>query len=348
MRLAGTAARNFQQRHRYRLFETPPKRYGNAVIVLDTHCNSTCGMCSSHSASTKPGTLTAVQWRSVVDKLHAHNPNIKISFVGGEPLLVEGLLPLLGHCRRKGIIFSMVTNGTLLDQGTARGVLETRPLALHVSLDSLKPEVYERIRGLDALTVVQENIACLRTVADEMASPVHLGIKATVTEDNVDEIADITAYADNLNMSVHYQPVLGDNKLARGMMDVDLDELDRQAARLVTGIETGASPHVTNSPGHIRTWRRYFLKQETERPFCPTSLENLFIMHDGSVRLCERYRRTVGNVYKQEISEIINSSGARELMAETYACKRNCSFIYKRSLRDYLRVLQVMRRATDT
>jgi MoaA/NifB/PqqE/SkfB family radical SAM enzyme len=326
----------------YRWFEATPVKYGNAVIVLDMFCNSSCGMCSSWSTRTLPGTLTVEQWRTVVDKLHRHNRDMKISFVGGEPLLVEGLVELLEYTRSKGIVFSIVTNGTLLTQERALEILSTKPLALHVSLDSLQPPVYKRIRGIDAVETVKANIDTLTVAA--RGTGTHLGIKSTVTEFNVEEVDALAVYAQEKGMGIHFQPVLADNKVAKRIMRVDMDSLTTQATSLAAKVESGQMRHVANNPAHIRTWARYFREEETQRDYCPTALQNLFIQRDGGVKLCERYDTVIGNIYSQDVRSIIRSPAAVELRKTTFGCKRNCTFIYKRGLRDYLRIFAVMTR----
>jgi len=44
-------------------------------------------------------------------------------------------------------VYSVVSNGILLDSKIAAKLLKCQPFAVHVSLDSLKPVVYKRMRG---------------------------------------------------------------------------------------------------------------------------------------------------------------------------------------------------------
>lgn len=341
VRLARTVARNWWQRQAYRFMKIEPRKYGNAVIVLDMLCNSSCGMCSSWAKATPPGTLTAAQWAGVVDKLKAHNPDIKISFVGGEPLLVHGLTDLLRHTRDAGVSFSLVTNGILLTQEKIDELLALEPLALHVSFDSLRPNIYKRMRGVDETTTVQGNIRLLAQSAATTST--HVGLKATVTNLNLPEVNDIADFADEVGMSIHYQPVLADNKVASARMKIDPVILDQQVGMLTDRIakQKGAT-NIANTPAHLSRWRSYYDGSETERSFCPTGIENLFIGHDGAVKLCERYSETVGNVLTDSIASIINSDAARKLRATTFSCKRNCTFIYQRGPADYWRIFRVM------
>ncbi|TQJ67718.1 MoaA/NifB/PqqE/SkfB family radical SAM enzyme [Arthrobacter sp. SLBN-100] len=341
-RLARTLFRNWGQLQIYRFFRVTPKRYGNAVIVLDMYCNSSCGMCSSWARHTLEGTLTVEQWRTVVDKLVVHNPDIKISFVGGEPLLVEGLTDLLRYCHDRNVMFSLVTNGILLDQKKIEEILDVEPLALHVSFDSLRPTTYKRMRGVDETERVQANIRALSAAASTRALTPHLGLKTTVTNFNVEELNDIARFADDVGMSVHYQPVLADNKVAARIMKVDRDVLDDQIMELTDAINSGLAKNITNTPAHIRRWPTYFDGRETKRSHCPTAIENLFIQHDGSVKLCERYSEKVGNVLTDSIDTIVRSEAARQLRSRTFSCQRNCTFIYQRGPLDYWRIFQVM------
>ena len=113
---------------------------------------------------------------------------------------------------------------------------------------------------------------------------------------------------------------------------------------MIDRVRSMAEPHVTNHVDHIRSWSRYFAGQENQRRHCPTSIENLFVMPDGKVKLCERYDQTVGNLYNDDVETVIRSRAARDLREQTFSCQRNCSFTYKRGPRDYWRILRTMSR----
>ncbi|WP_329428999.1 viperin family antiviral radical SAM protein [Streptosporangium sp. NBC_01495] len=109
-------------------------------------CNMSCGFCFAAFRDVRrtvlpEGHLSRADAESVVVKL-AEAGFRKITFAGGEPLLCPWIADLVRLASEMGLATSLVTNGSLLDDGVIdrlRGTLDW----VTISIDSLKPPVLQ-------------------------------------------------------------------------------------------------------------------------------------------------------------------------------------------------------------
>lgn len=88
-------------------------------IHLTGKCDMQCIGCYARfgeDIKSKPFALTKSDWIKVINNIYDYSSglNVKINFVGGEPLLYPYLPELLNHSKKKGFTTSLVTNGSLL------------------------------------------------------------------------------------------------------------------------------------------------------------------------------------------------------------------------------------------
>ncbi len=153
------------------------KRYMKHLILqLTQRCNLRCAYCAyTANLEEKQGRGHSnydMEWevaKRAIDFFALNsidNPNPKISFYGGEPLI---MFDLLQHCviycesifRGKNITFSVTTNGTLLTDEVIE-FLELHGVELTISIDGLKDihNFHRRFagNGSGSFDVVKENI----------------------------------------------------------------------------------------------------------------------------------------------------------------------------------------------
>lgn len=88
-------------------------------IHLTGKCDMQCVGCYARfgeDVAPKPFSLSKTDWEKVINTIHelSIGIDVKINFVGGEPLLYPHLPDLLYHTKNKGLTTSIVTNGSLL------------------------------------------------------------------------------------------------------------------------------------------------------------------------------------------------------------------------------------------
>ncbi|MCX7025601.1 MAG: radical SAM protein [Spirochaetes bacterium] len=110
-------------------------------LEVTKRCNLSCRHCGSDCSSKRPdGELSAAEWITVVDDVrHDFGPGVVFVISGGEPLVFEGLFPLLGHIKSLGMRAGMVTNGFSLDERVIAGLESVGLYSITISLDG--PEI---------------------------------------------------------------------------------------------------------------------------------------------------------------------------------------------------------------
>ncbi|MCF6207627.1 MAG: GTP 3',8-cyclase MoaA [Sulfurovum sp.] len=124
----------------------------------------------------------------------------KIRITGGEPLLREDLDKFIGmiNSHKSGLDLALTTNGYLLADVAAR-LKDAGLKRINISIDTLKPEVAEKIAQKDVLQKVLAGV--------EEALRVGLKVKVNMVPlkgINDNEIVDVMEYAKQRGMQIRY------------------------------------------------------------------------------------------------------------------------------------------------
>jgi radical S-adenosyl methionine domain-containing protein 2 len=112
-------------------------------IHLTRACNFGCGFCYAGFAECDSSRIPPENLRAILDAIAraerlASGRNRKVNFAGGEPLLYPGLPQIVGFSKELGLVTSMVTNGSLLDEAMLESLAGGLDICA-VSLDSGAP-----------------------------------------------------------------------------------------------------------------------------------------------------------------------------------------------------------------
>jgi len=145
----------------------------------------------------------------------------KIRITGGEPLLREDLDVFIKmiHDYKPDVDLAMTTNAYLL-KGAAQKLYDAGLRRLNVSVDSLKPEVAEKIAQKDVLKQVLEGV--------EEALRVGLKVKVNMVPMkgvNDDEILDVLEYCKARGMTVRFIEYMENVHAHSQIKGMDSDEL---------------------------------------------------------------------------------------------------------------------------
>ncbi|HEY5998741.1 MAG TPA: radical SAM protein [bacterium] len=148
------------------------------VVLLDTcsYCNLRCSMCV-HRAMTRPkGFMAWPLFTKLVDEIAAQRPDARVWMVFfGEALIRNRVAPtifdMIAHAKGKGLAdVVMNTNGALLNEAAARGLVRAGLDALYVGIDAATPQTYARVRvGADHATTVA-NVLRLLEIKRELGA----------------------------------------------------------------------------------------------------------------------------------------------------------------------------------
>lgn len=129
-------------------------------IEVSNYCNSLCASCPltyDHFLPIEPKHhLSWENFRRIVDQ----TPEIRRAVLHGigEPLLNRDLPRFVAHLKERGAWVLFNSNGVLLDQRRGDALAEAGLDELRVSIDAVTPELYARLRGIDALPRILDNL----------------------------------------------------------------------------------------------------------------------------------------------------------------------------------------------
>lgn len=181
-----------------------PLRYGRKAKELPSHllqfsedkkpivvwnctrrCNLGCVHCYAHSANKKyEGEMTTDEGLALLDNLAEFGVPV-VLFSGGEPLMREDLLTLIGRVRELEMRAVVSTNGTLIGPAQAEAFAEIGLSYVGISIDGMREtnDKFRRHKG-----AFDEAIAGIRNCRK---AGVKVGLRFTINKRNVQDVGAI-------------------------------------------------------------------------------------------------------------------------------------------------------------
>ena len=159
----------------------------NIRVSLTPKCNLSCVYCHKEGEKSPKEQLSAEDIAEIL-RVAAKFEIRSVKFTGGEPLLRPDLVQIVKSVPA-GMESSLTTNGTLLAD-LARDLKTSGLMRVNVSIDSLNPETYKKITGIDRLSDVLDGITAALDVG---LTPVKLNM-VVLDGINDNEIDDFLAF----------------------------------------------------------------------------------------------------------------------------------------------------------
>ncbi|HYF82452.1 MAG TPA: radical SAM protein [Clostridia bacterium] len=147
-------------------------------------CNDNCEFCYRNSNSK---ILSLEENKTILRKLIKSGVK-KISLIGGEPLLYDGLFDLIMLAHEAGVVTSLTTNGILLDKEILT-ILDKCLDWLTLSLDASNEQLQTRLTRNE--NHFEKNISLLEIIKSNNYS-VNIKINTLVTKINKHDVPNIT------------------------------------------------------------------------------------------------------------------------------------------------------------
>ena len=164
----------------------------NGSIAMTHRCHLRCVHCylgCERQALPAGGELDTAFWLSLVDQV-ADAGCLNLLITGGEPLLRPDFARVYRQARERGILVTVFTNATLVDEAIVHLFEELPPQEVEVSLYGASEEVYERVTGVKG-----SYRRCLAAVDRLLDRGVSVGLKSVILTDNQHEISALRKMA---------------------------------------------------------------------------------------------------------------------------------------------------------
>ncbi|MDH5748126.1 MAG: heme d1 biosynthesis radical SAM protein NirJ [Rhodospirillales bacterium] len=178
----------------------PHRDLPGPVVIwnLIRRCNLTCKHCYSISADKDfSGELSTDEIYAVMDDLkYFHVPVLILS--GGEPLLRPDIFDISRRAKQMGFYTGLSSNGTLIDQSMIGEITDIGYDYVGISIDGLREthDVFRRKEGAFE--------ASLKGVRLCKERGIKVGLRFTMTQDNVHELPDLLDLMDREGVDKFY------------------------------------------------------------------------------------------------------------------------------------------------
>jgi radical SAM protein with 4Fe4S-binding SPASM domain len=242
------------------------------IVETTAKCNIYCPMCPRETHPQPKEDMTdEIFERLVAESRPAAEHMMLIGL--GEPFLDKAIFDRIEHCERHGISTLLSTNGTLLDEDTARRLLLSPVTHITLSMDSMDKETYEFYRKGARFERVRDNFLRFCELKRQLGAKVQIVVQMVRMERNRDEVESFIRYWSAIP----------------GVDAVRVKEDETDLMRADTGHATAEWKH----PCHY-LWRG-----------------PMYVKHSGDVYpCCQSYMLDglpVGNISKSALKEIADS-----------------------------------------
>jgi len=286
------------------------------LILFPTgRCNSRCVSCDWWKQSGADD-LTIDEIRGLARALPRLGTRVVV-FSGGEPLLRPEVFDAADAFITRDITLHLLTSGVLLERFADR--VGRRFSRVCVSLDATTDALYERIRGVNALSTVARGVARLRRDAPQ----VPVTGRATLHRANFRELPRLIDHARAIGLdAISFLPAdVSSHAFGRDTVPdaqslvLDADEVEefaqvveRTVAAYASDFESG---FVSESADKLRRLPQYYAALRGDAAFprvsCTAPWVSVVVEANGSVRPCF-FHEAVGNIRQTPLETIIGDN----------------------------------------
>lgn len=245
-------------------------------LEFTKHCNARCTFCQNwqlESPNELPDYGPVIkQFRPVV-----------VSISGGEPLIRKDYPELIRGIRPYAHYLSLITNGALLNDESAKKLVDAGIDHISVSLDYLGKE-HDGARKIDGL---YEHLSCI--IPRLAAKGYRLSLNTIIMESNLDQILPIAYRAKEWGVTISYSAyctlkIDNDQEMIRQKRLRQLDEIVSELLRLKRTLK-----NIRNSDFYLERVPNYFRNGSMRH--CRAGLRWLHVTPDGFIQQCSELPR---------------------------------------------------------
>lgn len=306
-----------------------------ASLQVNKWCNSKCEYCGIWKSPMMNPSLEDLTL--AIDELSGLGVQM-ISLTGGEPFLHDKLPQIVEHMKAREVISSTMTNGLLLKPKYALPVLEAGLNSLCVSLDTVDPIAYKKIRGVP-LSPILKGLKYISSIRREFPSFFVFSINCVISKVNIEHIPSLVEFCSELDISMGFQPLHRSfdsrhNPEELQFFEDDLPYLHKKIDDLIQMKQDGY--RIDNDFAYLKGFPEFLVNKELpDGTVCSAGFTTISVDYKLDVRSCWPMK-VVGNLHISKLKEL--------WFSEEYDKKRasmlelNCPKCWLRCHTDYLSV----------
>lgn len=163
------------------------------TFELTPCCNLSCKMCyvrlSKEEQEKQGGLRSAAEWLRIAEEARDQGL-LFLLLTGGEPFIRKDLPELVKGLQKLGIVVSLNSNGTLINEKTVEWLKRTPPSRINITLYGFSNETYQQLSGIpDGFDRVMKALTLLKEAG------IAVKLNCSVTPLNVQDMPAIIRFA---------------------------------------------------------------------------------------------------------------------------------------------------------
>lgn len=307
----------------------------SGTFELTPRCNMNCRMCyirmSEEEMCSRGREYTADEWVRM-GQICAERGMLFLLITGGEPFLRKDFRKIYTELKKLGLLISINTNGTLIDQETVEWLKQDPPAKLNITLYGGGNETYKKLcghpTGYDAATKAIDMLN---------EAGIFMNINASFTKYNLDDLEEIYAFGKSRGIQVNgatymFPPV---RSAREGVPNEEVRFTPEEAgkARARSELCSMENEELINKLRALHEGRNEFMKEDEECERCPDEKMgcmagrcSFWITWDGRMTPCGMMNEPVVHPFEDGFDvtwkEIANKTDEILLPPECRNCKK--------------------------
>ncbi len=307
-----------------------PAKPVNFSVTLTNRCNCRCTMCHYYKKQEKDLDYQQIE-HALGDIRQWLGYPFFINITGGEALVYKDIYRLLDFCRNNSIYPTIITNGLLLNTRNCDKLIEAGLEYLNISIDSLKPDIHDELRGVPGL--LKKALAGVEYLQE---NGVRVGVITVISNYNVEELASLTTELFNHHKiaRLSFQPIRPTFGSDTGLSELChsklwINDMSKLTAAINDLIDLKKHYTILNSEKDFQNYLRYFNEPDAEHGSsvnCKVGTNNYMIDIKGDISFCTPLK-PIGKISNKtySASKIWNSKEAKERRLQTIRCRSICT-----------------------
>jgi radical SAM protein with 4Fe4S-binding SPASM domain len=253
----------------------------NGTIEVTRRCPLTCAHCYNNlpmaDQEARLSELTYEEHCRIVDEI-VEAGCFWLLYTGGEIFARRDFLDIYTYAKKKGLIITLFTNGTLITPKIADYLVEWRPFAIEITLYGRTKETYEQLTGIPG-----SYERCMRGISLLMERGLPLKLKTVGVRINKHEIWEMKRFAEDLGLEFKFDSMINpridcsQSPLAVRLTPEEIVELDLQDPKRVAEWHRFADKFI--GPAHSP-------EQSDEVYHCGGGINSFAIGPQGRMSIC--------------------------------------------------------------
>ncbi|MEM0231346.1 MAG: radical SAM protein [Candidatus Woesearchaeota archaeon] len=300
------------------------KNFYQVSISFTDNCNLKCNMCGMWKKRKKVF-MSIKDAEFIAAFLNSLNVK-KVTITGyGEQLTHPKFKEIVSIFQKYGFKLLLVTNGTLINKYPKKFFKNFSRII--ISVDSLKKRIYNKIRGVDELTLIKHNIKIL------FSEKIPLTISMVLQHINYKEIRKMVNFCKKKGIKLVLYPAIDSPKMefrSKYLSRKELNFIEKEVTRL-------EKHNVIVAPKYFISLLNRLKTKQPIKGGCIWPLYNTFILPNGNIlSCCGSYPQTVCNIFKDNINDVYKRKIFAALKNSFFTNKRCNSCIMKWRTKDYI------------